>query len=158
MKFHKSAAAILVFAFFTIGAVETVLADPTDSQRLRGLGGRTFEVMVQQLVNGEVVDSFKNCYEFQADGTWIDPGFGEAGAWVQNSTGASTTYTAEAGPWVIPDVLDLVLLQEGTVTPARGRGVLQLEANSYAWGTLFGEEVYFEFLSVGFQNDNCELP
>ena len=158
MKFEKGLVAILVFAVFTIGAVESLLATPEDSQRLRGLGGRTFEVMVQQLdADGEPVSTDTNCYTFEPDGAWIDSAFpGPAGTWVQHSNGASTTYTAEAEWVLIPGVVEVYLVQEGTVTPAQGSGVLQLEATSIATGVVPGLEFPIEFYSIGFQNEECE--
>ena len=132
------------------GSVESVEAAPDGSQRLRGLGDRVF------LVNVEVVAdpggffppgfSFPNCYIFNADGSWVDPGFPVPGTWEQDSVGAKTGYsaTADAGG-------GLVLLQNGVVTPANGGGVLQITAHSEA--AIFG----LEFLSVGFEVEDCPL-
>ena len=154
MKFHTSVVAVLVFAIFTFGAIGPLMATPDDSQRLRGLGGRVFDVMVVELPDGI---PFHNCYIFGEDGTWIDPPFpGPPGAFVQHTPGASTTYTAEAAS-VIPDILDILLVQEGEVTPAQGSGVLQLVASTYVTGTFLGDEISVEFLSVGFQNNDCSL-
>jgi len=132
------------------GIVETAMAAPDGSQRLRGLGDRVF------LVNVEVVADpggffppgfvFPNCYFFNADGAWVDPGFPVPGTWAQDSVGASTGYsaTADAGG-------GLVLVQDGVVTPAEGRGVLQITA--YSTADLLG----LEFLSVGFEVEECPL-
>ena len=156
MKSNTSIVAVLVFAIVTIGSVGPLMADPDGSQNLRGLGGRTFEVMVTELWEGG--GSFHNCYVFEDDGTFIDPLFPPGDSnWVQHRVGTSTNYTAVATS-VIPDVLDLTLVQEGVITPAGGSGVLQLEASSYAMGTFLGDEIYLEFLSVGFQNDDCIWP
>ena len=156
MKTRISLVAVLVFAVGIFGAVGPLLATPDDSQRLRGLGGRIFEVTVVELPDGE---PFANCYFFEEDGTWIDPPFpGGPGTWVQHTNGASTTYTAVAeGEWV-PGVY-LVLEQNGAVTPAQGSGVLQLEATSIVDVLVGGEVVAeVEFYSVGFQNNDCSVP
>ena len=146
----------LVLAIGVFGAVGPVMATPDESQRLRGLEGRIFEVQVQNLTTGD--PPFKNCYIFLDGGTWIDPGFPVPGSWVQHTNGASTTYTGEAF-FEIPDVISVLLVQEGAVTPAQGSGILQLEAISRATGYLPGPvEIDWEFLSVGFQNDDCSLP
>jgi hypothetical protein len=60
--------------------------------------------------------------------------------------------------WEIPEVLSVVLVQDGIVTPARGRGVLQLEATTLVTGVIAGEPLEVEFLSVGFQNNDCSVP
>ncbi len=95
--------------------------------------------------------SFDNCYSFHADGTFDDPVFPVLGTWTQHSVGAATTYTATAG---IPGVITLV--QEGKVTPARGRGILQLEAHTTVVVAEAGE-LPFEvlFLSRGQEVDGC---
>lgn len=156
MKTHTNLAVGLVFAIGIFGAVGPLMAAPDESQRLRGLEGRVFEVVVQNLTTGE--PPFQNCYRFLEDGLWIDPLFPVPGTYVQHTNGASTTYTGEA-LWEITGVLSLLLVQEGIVTPAHGSGVLQLEAISRATGFIPGlGPIDWEFLSVGFQNDDCELP
>ena len=141
-----------------IGFVETVGAIPDDSQRLRGLGGRTFLVDVEVIAAIDCCDlppvgfTFQNCYIFEPDGTWLDPAFPRPespvpGTWEQHSVGAKTTYTA------IADV-GIVLWQEGTVTPAQGKGVLQIEAFSTVF---FGDLALAEFRSVGEEVDECPL-
>ena len=156
MKAHTHVVAGLVFAIGIFGAVVPLWATPDESQRLRGLGGRTFEVTVVELPDGV---PFANCYFFEEDGTWIDPPFpGGPGGWVQHTNGASTTYTAMAeGDW-FPGVY-LELEQNGMVTPAQGTGVLQLEATSLVSVFVAGEVVAeVGFFSVGFQNDDCTVP
>ena len=145
---------VLIAAFGVGGFADTVGATPKESQRLRGLGGRTFEVMVTELPAGE---PFANCYIFLADGTWIDPPFGAPGTWVQHSNGASTTYTAEARLLIPNFGIDLQLIQNGMVTPARGKGTLQLEATTTVTGFLFGLPFDATFLSVGMQNNDCSV-
>jgi hypothetical protein len=120
------------------------------------LGGRTFAVHVTNLGTG---DEFENCYIFEEDGTWIDPPFPVPGTWVQHTNGASTTYTAEAYFEFLPFVAAL-LIQEGKVTPAGGKGVLQFEATTRVTGFFLdveGQEVKIDdtFLSVGMQDNDC---
>ena len=71
-----------------VGIVETAWADPKGSQRLRGLGDRTFAVEVTNLApecfdeiseNDPEDCNFTNCYEFLADGEWRDPLFSNPG-------------------------------------------------------------------------------
>lgn len=149
---------VIITLIIAIGLVETVGATPDGSQRLRGLGGRVFLVEVEVV---SAVDCcglppvgfvFSNCYFFEPDGTWVDPAFPRpgdvvAGQWMQHSNGARTAYTASVDAGV-------VLLQDGTVTPAHGRGVLQLEAFTTV---LFGDSVLAEFWSVGMEVDECPL-
>ena len=142
----------------SLGVVGLAAADPDVSQRLRGLGGRVF------LVEVEVVSAldccglppvgfvFSNCYFFEPSGTWVDPAFPRPGAavdgnWLQYSNGAKTTYTATVDAGV-------VLIQDGTVTPANGNGVLQLEAFTTVY---FGDFALAEFVSVGSEVDECPL-
>jgi hypothetical protein len=99
-----------------------------------------------------VGDRFPNCYFFEADGTWVDPAFPRPenpvpGTWIQHSVGAKTDYTAFAE-------VGILLWQEGTVTPAQGRGVLQLEAHT---AVFFGDFALAEFVSVGSEVDECPL-
>jgi hypothetical protein len=145
--------AIVCALITTIGLVETVGATPDGSQRLRGMAGRVFlvEVEVVSSILGDdlpVGTVFPNCYFFDNGGVWVDPGFPEAGTWMQHSNGAKTTYTAFA------DADGLVLMQDGSVTPAHGNGVLQLEAFSTL---IVGELTLAEFVSVGSEVDDCPL-
>ena len=151
----------LITSFGVIGFVETVAADPEESQRLRGLGGRTFAVVVTNLTTGEL--PFENCYTFNEDGSWDDPEFLPGspvpGTWVQNSTGAKTTYTATAiapigGPYAV------LLTQVGTVTPANGSGTLQLDAHNTVDIVLAADPSVvilplFVLTSVGYQDNEC---
>jgi hypothetical protein len=162
----RSAATIgLIASGLTIGIVESVGAIPDESQRLRGLAGRVFAI------HGEYLNSmppappvgfeFDNCYYFNADGVWLDPKFPDPGnpgnmpenpavvpgTWIQHTNGAKTSYTALAE---LPGILNLV--QNGTVTPAGGRGTLQFEA--YSTVLLFGE-VIAEIVSLGHEVDEC---
>jgi hypothetical protein len=154
----KSYLSVLIVLIAAIGFVEMAWAAPDGSQRLRGLGGRVFLVEVEVLFAEDgfgippVGSFFSNCYFFNSDGTWLDPAFprpGEAvaGNWIQHSNGAKTAYTASVDVGVL-------LWQEGTVTPAKGQGVLQLEAFTTV---LFGDFVLGEFASVGQEVDECPL-
>ena len=155
MKKTTFFAAVLGVAV-SLGIVGLAVADPDGSQRLRGLGDRVFlvevEVVASVLEELPVGTVFPNCYFFEADGTWVDPAFPNPetpvpGTWTQHSNGAKTTYSASADAGI-------VLWQEGTVTPAKGGGVLQLEAFSTLW---FGDFALAEFVSVGSEVDECPL-
>ena len=131
--------------------------------------GRVFFVQVELLENiiGLPDDlAFPNCYFFNAGGEWLDPGFLDLdsniipGDWSQHTPGAATTYMAD----VFNAENGLALRQEGSVTPARGGGVLQLEATS----TLFvmvdldgdGQDDQLDlavFKSVGSEVESCPL-
>ena len=152
--------AVIVFTIGIFGAVGPVMATPDEPQRLRGLEGRVFQVQVQNLTTGE--PPFQNCYYFLEDGTWIDPPFPVPGTWVQHTNGAATTFTAEAFFEFLPFV-SLTLVQEGEVTPAQGSGVLQFEASTWVTGFFVGNageivDIDWEYLSVGFQNNDCTVP
>jgi hypothetical protein len=124
-----------------LGGMQALHAVPKGSQRLRGLGDRVFLVDVDFYVFGEFSSSFRNCYVFDADGTWSETLFPTAGTWEQNSTGAKTSYNVVAQNQGFP------ILQEGWVTPAGGKGVLQLEADTA------GPLAAFTFVSVGAEID-----
>ena len=153
---NKLILTIIITLIVAIGFVETVGATPDGSQRLRGLGGRVFLVevevvasFIEELPVGMV---FPNCYFFEADGTWVDPAFPNPetpvpGTWTQHSNGTKTTYTASAE-------VGIVLYQEGMITPAKGAGVLQLEAFS---SVFFGDFSLADFVSVGSEVDECPL-
>ena len=146
----------LVTAGGMIGLVGTVGATPNESQRLRGLAERVFLVDVDVVVDGMVVDEFVNCYFFQPNGVWFETGGTPLGTWVQHSNGASTTYSVIADTGTVGR-----LLQDGQVSPARGKGILQLEAVS----TLPDLELPFDlkFISIGAEIDEslvhlCPIP
>ena len=150
----------------SFGIAGSASADPDGSQRNRGLGGRVFFVEVQDLFFPESggPEFFDNCYFFNADGTWNDPLFPVMGDWNQDSVGAKTSYTAEAlaedlelGPSFI---VDLLIEQVGKVTPAKGKGTLQLTAFSQVFFVDFdggGDLLIGEFVSVGNEVDECPL-
>jgi hypothetical protein len=114
-------------------------ADPDGPQHLRGMDDRVFGVEVTNLA-AECFDAdgtndppdcnFFNCYTFHANGDWDDPLFPALGSWDQDSNGTATSYTGDAS-FLVPDGGPLVTLeQNGSVTPARGGGALQLNALS----------------------------
>lgn len=149
----------VISLIINFGMVGSASADPDESQRLRGLGGRVFLVEVHDLYADVFFD---NCYTFYADGTWDDPGFPVLGDWNQDSVGAKTSYFADAlaEDFDIGIVVDLLLEQVGQVTPARGNGTLQLTAYSQAIFVDFmgeGDLVVGEFVSVGYEVDECPL-
>lgn len=113
-----------------------------------------FEVIVKVTATiipgatGPVGTEFPNCYTFQEDGVWIDPGFPELGTWTQDAIrGATARYTATA------QVDGLLLEQGGKVTPFRGRDSRKLKAYTSlaADGTVLAE-----FLSRGHEVDSCD--
>ncbi len=149
----------VIGTIISFGIAGSAFADPDDSQRLRGLGGRVFLVEVHDLINNLFFD---NCYTFFADGAWDDPAFPVMGDWNQDSVGAKTSYTAEAlaEDFDIGIIVDLLLEQVGRVTPAHGSGNLQLTAFSQAIFVEFmgGEDlVVGEFVSVGYEVEECPL-
>ena len=140
----------------SFGIAGSANADPDGSQRNRGMADRVFLVKVEVVSTvipgdtGPVGTKFDNCYYFYDGGVWNDPLFPVLGTWVQHSNGAATTYSAFAE---FPPI-GLVIMQEGSVTPAKGKGVLQLEAVSTLFG---GPDQLAEFLSVGSEVDECPL-
>lgn len=149
----------LMLALGLMGAAVTAMADPDGPQRLRGLEDRVFLVDVDFFVGGQLVATFPNCYFFTSepgsgDGKiWLEAAQPEAlGAWKQHSTGASTSYSVTADLPASLFGFPTTLLQEGHVTPAGGKGVLQLEAFSTI--QQFGN--FFEFFSVGSEIDEAE--
>ena len=156
-----TAVTVMIASF---GIAGYAIADPDDSQRNRGLGGRVFFVEVHDLyaAPGSPEEFFDNCYTFYADGTWDDPGFPVLGVWNQDSVGTKTSYTADAlaEDFDIGIIVDILLEQVGQVTPAEGGGTLQLTAFSKAIFVDFmgeGDLVIGEFVSVGYEVDECPL-
>ena len=104
-----------------------------------------------------------NCYTFNDDGTWDDPEFLPGtpvpGTWVQHSNGAKTSYTATA-IFPIGGGMAVQLIQTGTVTPANGGGILQLEADNRVDIVLADDPAVVIFpldvlTSVGYQDNEC---
>ena len=146
----------LITAIGIIGMIGTVSATPNDSQRLRGLAERVFLVDVDVVVDGATVQSFVNCYFFEPDGVWFETGGTPLGDWVQHSNGASTTYSVVADAGTAGR-----LLQNGKVSPAKGKGVLQLEAVSTLPDLMLPFDL--KFISIGAEIDEslvhlCPIP
>jgi hypothetical protein len=140
-------------------------ATPDDSQRLRGMAGRTFEVHVTGWVNDDTgvpqPVEFDNCYTFAEGGLWIDPLFPDPaapapGMWEQHSPGAATTYTASSVA-ELGGGFAIAIVQEGSVTPAQGHGVTQLHASNTLTLTIpgLGELPWGELSSTGSENPDC---
>lgn len=129
------------------GSAGAVHAEPSEPQRLRGMEGRSFVVDV--FVGVEKL--FGNCYTFDADGVWIDTAALPAtGTWQQSGVGAATSYTASLATPLGP------IEQRGTVTPAGGRGVLQLRAvTDVPAGILGNEAPALRLTSIGHEVDDC---
>ncbi len=127
------------------------MAQPDGPQRLRGMEGRSFAVEVTGLAPTPI----QNCYTFEEDGVWIDdavrvPGtdIRIPGSWSQNGVGATTSYSAV--------LLDGAISQHGTVTPAKGSGVLQLSATTnIAAGVLGPNAPALTVHSVGSEVEAC---
>lgn len=148
----------------TLGIVGTVGAAPDDSQRLRGLGDRVFLVTVElkedpfeiflDIFGVPVGTTFPNCYIFAAEAdtdgnNWFETAFpGTVGTWSQGSVGAKTGYVVNAGD----------LVQFGQVTPAGGKGVLQLDAESSIPGVLLFFSVGAEIEASKAEIDAREIP
>jgi hypothetical protein len=119
----------LIVAIGSFGIYETLQAAPKESQRLRGMEGRTFLIDAFRFDENGNPEQFDGgyCYRFNPDGEWVDDRwpFGP-GIWEQHSVGAATSYTATASVFLQFGFLELI--QNGSVTPAKGRGVLQLES------------------------------
>ncbi len=146
-----------------IGLVGTSLAAPDGSQRLRGLGDRVFlvtaKITVDRLTGGGLVGvTFPNCYIFEAEAdadgyNWFESAFPNVkGHWTQDSNGAKTSYVVEA----LTGIEGERITQWGRVTPARGKGVLQFEADTFL--DIFpGGFAELEFFSVGEEIDESEV-
>jgi hypothetical protein len=160
----KTFLTIVMLTLVSVGFIGSVWAVPGGSQRLRGLADRIFVIEGEYLFSDETVGippvgtKFDNCYYFN-DGNWVDPlfleGFIVPGQWIQYSNGAKTSYTATAE---VDVGFVISLVQDGTVTPARGKGTPQLEAFSTV---RFGDDVVAEVLSIGNEVDECpfsDLP
>ena len=154
----------VIVAIGSFGVYETLQAAPKESQRLRGMEGRAFLIDAFRFdENGNPVQFDGGyCYFFNADDEWLDQRwpFGP-GMWEQHSVGAATTYTATASV-NLPQVFGFVeLIQDGSVTPARGRGVLQLESITEVYVTPPGEEdaiLVDVILSIGEEVEASECP
>ncbi len=165
-KIQAGVVGFLISAVGVLGLVETLQAAPDGSQRLRGMEGRAFlvEAFIQD-ENGEYTipnpPGGSYCYIFNSGGEWIDERFALGGPpvpgmWEQHSVGAKTTYSASADAvFDIGFPLPVLIVQEGVVTPARGRGVLQLEALTDIF--VFGE-YSSTLLTIGYEIDIDDCP
>ena len=95
---------------------------------------------------GPVGTEFANCYTFQENGVWIDPGFPVAGTWTEETRGATSRYAA------IAEVDGLLLEQTGKMTPWPGQDSRKLTAHSIF---SVGGTVLAEFASRGSGVDSC---
>ncbi len=151
---------VILAAICTVGIVGIVgssWAAPDGSQRLRGLGDRVFLVTAELTADPfgitglPIGTTFGNCYIFEgepdADGyNWFESAFPDVkGNWYQDSNGAKTSYavTADSGPGTP------LITQQGQVTPARGKGVLQMVVDSFVDIIPFFPGPELEFNSVG---------
>lgn len=171
-KIQAGVVGLLIAAIGAFGVVETLQAappegkGPKESQRLRGMEGRAFLVEATAL-QGPPAESGSYCYIFNSGGQWIDErftdGLGELfpGTWEQHSVGAKTPYTVEADALFFGFV-PISLIQEGVVTPARGKGVLRLEAITEVYAPSqddFSQIVLVQILStVGYEIDVNDCP
>ena len=149
----------LIAAISTFGVIDALQAAPKESQRLRGMDGRAFLVEAFILdedgnVVGENPPGGSYCYIFNPDSEWIDARFPATGTWEQQSVGATTPYTATAS-FLFPFGF-VELFQEGRVTPAKGKGVLQLEATTEIYLAPFG--LVQVLLTVGHEIDVNDCP
>jgi hypothetical protein len=163
IRVYLAALTTIITTFSILGLASTVTAAPDDSQRLRGLGDRVFlvtaELTVDRLGIGlPIGTTFPNCYIFLAEAdaegnNWFESAFPDVkGTWAQDSNGAKTSYGVEA----INSVSGDRITQWGRVTPARGKGVLQLVADSFV-DIIPGGPAELEFYSVGEQIDASEV-
>ena len=153
----NSVSTCVLAALISIGIVGSAAAVPDESQRLRGMAGRVFQVTVEvtkddfgvfeMFFGAPVGTTFPNCYIFAIDANemgnnWFETAFPTEGVWNQGSTGARTSY----------GVTNLDGFEQlGQVTPAGGKGVLQLEAVSTI--SFLG----LEFLSVGAEVQGSDI-
>lgn len=152
--------AVLVATIGAFGVIESLQAAPKESQRLRGMEGRAFLVEAFLDPDFTVVNppGGSYCYIFNSEGEWIDERFAfdgppVPGTWEQLSVGAATDYTAMASAFGG----FIEIYQDGHVTPARGSGVLQLEA---ATEVFLAGEFLVEIFARGHEVDagECSLP
>ncbi len=151
MRKQASLTALGLTLIATAGFMASALAAPSESQRLRGLEGRVFLVTVEVtrddlgifafLFGAPAGTTFPNCYAFNAT-DWTETGFPTTGQWTQDSVGVKTSYEVTNADG---------LVQEGLVTPARGKGVLQLQAVT----TIEGAGL--EFVSVGAEVQGSDI-
>lgn len=154
----------LIAAMSTFGVIDSLQAAPKESQRLRGMEGRAFLVESVALA-GPPAAPGSYCYFFNPDAEWIDERFSLdgvtsiPGTWEQHSVGAATSYTATASVDASVIGLGLVeLLQNGYVSPAGGKGVLQLQATTEVFIEALGPEAFQVLSTVGYEIDPDDCP
>lgn len=161
-KMNAGIAVAIVAAISTFGVIDSLQAAPKESQRLRGMEGRAFLVESVALA-GPPAAPGSYCYFFNPGAEWIDERFSLdgvtpiPGTWEQHSVGAATSYTATASI----DVAGLGLIelfQDGRVTPAGGKGVLQLEATTEVYIEVLGPEAFQILSTVGYEIDVNDCP
>ena len=127
------------------------------AEQLSGLAGRVFAVEAEVVFSRNpampVGLVFDNCYFFNEDGSWDDPLFPDPaapiqGVWVQHTELPKAVYTAtidDAAP-------GLLLIQNGTVNPTRGKGNQRLAAYTTAF---VDGELMIEIVSTGKAVETC---
>ena len=164
MRINTKVIIAAISALGIIGIVGTSLAAPDGSQRLRGLGDRVFLVtatITADRIAGGFLEGWTltNCYIFEAEAdpdgyNWFESAVPDVkGTWTQDSNGAKTSYEVNAENMVNGDLID----QWGRITPARGKGVLQFEADTFLDIPPYGGFPDLEFLSVGEEIDDREV-
>lgn len=150
----------LVGTIVCLGIAVSATATPDNSEPLNGLGGRVFAVEAEVLFTldpgetGEVGSTFENCYYFNADGSWVDPLFPSPdyvvpGVWVQHTELPKIIYTA-----TVPIAAQgLLLIQNGTVNPSRGKAKQRLTA--YTSVFIEGIGLFVEVESRGRSVEEC---
>ncbi len=163
-KMKAGIAVATIAAIGTFGVIDSLQAAPKESQRLRGMEGRAFLVESVALV-GPPAAPGSYCYIFNPGAEWIDERFSLdgvnpiPGTWEQHSVGAATPYTATASVDASALGFGLVqLFQDGYVSPARGKGVLQLQATTEVYIEAFGPEAFQVLSTTGHEIDVNDCP
>ena len=150
----------LIGMVFCLGIADSAIATPDNSGPLNGLSGRVFAVEAEVLftldsdATGEVGSTFENCYYFNEDGSWEDPlfpapGYVVPGVWVQHTELPKIIYTA-----TVPIAAEgLLLIQNGTVNPSRGKAKQRLTA--YTSVFIEGLGLFVEVESRGRSVEEC---
>lgn len=155
-KLQAGVIGLLITVIGAFGVVETLQAAPDSSQRLRGMEGRAFLVEARALA-GPPANPGSYCYIFNSEAEWIDERFPVPGTWEQQSVGAATSYTATASV-EFPGFGLVEVIQDGHVTPAGGKGVLQLEAVTEVFIEAFGLDPFQILATVGYEIDIDDCP
>lgn len=163
-KMNAGIVVAVIAAISTFGVIDSLQAAPKESQRLRGMEGRAFLVESVALA-GPPAAPGSYCYFFNPGAEWIDERFSLdgvtpiPGTWEQHSVGAATSYTATASVDATVIGLGLVeLVQDGHVTPAQGKGVLQLQATTEVYIEVLGPDPFQILSTVGHEIDADDCP